>query len=152
MTNWLLTIVGVIFLGVLFDVIYPNGKTNKLCKSIFGLLSLFVIISPILKIDIDKIKIDSVVNTQLIENINKSKSESIKLQIDNHLKSCGINGAVVKIDTTLSEENFLIEKVYIDITNLVLTENSENINKYEVIINEISNLLNLDKERIIVYG
>ena len=42
MSGWLLSIVGVVFLGVLFDLIYPNGKTNSLCKTIFALVAVVV--------------------------------------------------------------------------------------------------------------
>jgi hypothetical protein len=52
----------------------------------------------------------------------------------------------------LSEDEFFIDKIYLDTTNLVLTENVTNINKYEVIIKEVSGLLKIDAERIIVYG
>lgn len=152
MTGWLLSIVGIVFMGVLFDLIYPNGKTNSLCKSIFAVLSLFVMVSPILKLDIDNIKVDNFNNQQLIEHINDAKINSIKLKIDSHLSSCGIVGVVVKIDSNLTNEEFEIEKIYIDTTNLVLTENITNINKYVVIINEVSNLLDIEKERIVVYG
>lgn len=152
MSSWLLSIVGVVFMGVLFDLIYPNGKTNSLCKSIFAILSLFVMVAPILKIDINDIKADNFNNQELIEHINEAKLNTIKLKIDSHLSSCGIVGVIVKIDSNLTDEDFQIEKIYIDTTNLVLTENITNINKYVVIINEVSNLLKIDKERIIVYG
>ena len=71
MSSWLLSIVGVVFMGVLFDLIYPNGKTNSLCKSIFAILSLFVMVAPILKIDINDIKADNFNNQELIEHINE---------------------------------------------------------------------------------
>lgn len=152
MTSWLLSIVGVIFIGVLFDLIYPNGKTNNICKGIFSIIAVCIMVSPILNIDINKIKVDNFVNNELIEHINETKLETIKLKIDSHLNSCGINGVVVKIDSNLTEDEFCVEKIYIDTTNLVLTDNITNINKYDVIINEVSSFLKIEKERIIVYG
>ena len=61
-------------------------------------------------------------------------------------------GVVVKIDTNLTKEEFSIEKIYIDTTNMVLTENITNINKYEVIAKEIASVVGVELERIIVYG
>ena len=136
MTSWLLSIIGVVFLGVLFDLIYPNGKTNNLCKSIFAILSLFVMISPILKLDINKLNVSTLYEDGLLEYINEAKLNTIQLEID----------------TNLTKEVFSIEKIYIDTTNIVLTENITNINKYDVIINEVSSLIKIEKERIIVYG
>ena len=152
MSSWLLSITGVIFLGVLFDLIYPNGKTNTLCKAIFGVVAVVVMITPILNIDLDKLTLGGSVNQQLINNLEEAKIQSIKTMIDTHLKSCGISGVIVKIDIILSEDEFYIDKIYLDTTNLVLTENVTNINKYEVIIKEVSGLLKIDAERIIVYG
>ncbi len=152
MSSWLLSITGVIFLGVLFDLIYPNGKTNTLCKTIFGIVAVVVMITPILNIDLDKLTLGGSVNQQLINNLEEAKIQSIKTRIDTHLKSCGISGVIVKIDIILSEDEFYIDKIYLDTTNLVLTENVTNINKYEVIIKEVSGLLKIDAERIIVYG
>ena len=152
MSSWLLTITGVIFLGVLFDLIYPNGKTNSLCKTIFGLVAVFVMVTPVLNIDANEFTLKSEVNVELIENINKAKIDTIKSTIDKHLFDCGIDGVIVRIDANLSNDDCEIDKIYIDTTNLVLTENITNINKYEVIINEVSMLLEIDKERIVVYG
>ena len=50
MTSWLLGIIGVIFLGVLLDIMYPNGKTNVFCKGVFGLFAVVVLITPIIKL------------------------------------------------------------------------------------------------------
>ncbi len=152
MTGWLLSITGVIFLGVLFDLIYPSGKTNTLCKTIFGVVAVVVMITPILNINIDDLTFNSEIEEGLVDNINDAKINSIKTKIDAHLSSCGIEGVIVKIDANLSNIAFEIDKVYIDTTNLVLTENITNINKYEVIIKEVSSLLKIAQERIVVYG
>ena len=152
MSSWLLSITGVIFLGVLFDLIYPNGKTNTLCKTIFGVVAVVVMITPILNIDLDKLTLGGSVNQQLINNLEEAKIQSIKTRIDTHLKSCGISGVIVKIDIILSEDEFFIDKIYLDTTNLVLTENVTNINKYEVIIKEVSSLLKIESEKVVVYG
>ena len=88
----------------------------------------------------------------MVEHINDAKIDTIKLKIINHLSSCGIDGVVVRIDSNLTEEEFIIEKIYLDATNLVLSDKVKNINKYDVIVNEVSSLLKIDNERIIVYG
>ena len=45
--QWLLGVVGVVLLGVLADVLLPNGQMNKYVKGIFAVLLIFVILSPI---------------------------------------------------------------------------------------------------------
>ena len=85
-------------------------------------------------------------------NINEAKVSSIQDKIEVHLKSCGIDGVIVRIDANLSNDDFEIDKIYIDTTNLVLSENVTNINKYEVIIKEVSSLLKFESEKVVVYG
>lgn len=152
MSSWLLGLIGVVFLGVLFDLVYPDGKTNAFCKSIFGILSVIMIISPILNLKIEDYVIDNSVNTALIQNINRSKCEALKLKIQKELSDKGFNDFVVEIDVNINNNEFEVENIYIDITNLVLSENLENINKYEVIGNEVAHIASIDVEKVIVYG
>lgn len=50
MTSWLLSIVGVVFLGVMIDVIAPSGKTNSIIKTMFAIMLIYVVLSPIIKL------------------------------------------------------------------------------------------------------
>ena len=152
MTEWLLSIVGVVFLGVLFDLIYPAGKTNSLCKSIFGIFAMFIMISPILNLDIDKFVSNVSNNDILIENITETKNDTYRKVILSHLEEFDINGVSVEIDSKLNNNNYVIENIFVDSTNLVLTEKVTNINKYEVIADEIAKVVDVERERIIVYG
>lgn len=151
MKEWLFSIVGVVFLAILFDLIYPSGKTNNFCKSLFGIIAAFIMISPIIKLESVDISNDYTDDT-LVNNINKSKETLYKLQVEDYLKKNGYDGVIVEIVGNVSDNVFEIENVYVDITNIVLTEDVENINIYEVIVNEISNEYGIDSERIFVYG
>ena len=84
--------------------------------------------------------------------LNKSKEKLYKLQVEDYLKKNGYDDVIVEIVGNVSDNVFEIENVYVDITNIVLTEDVENINIYEVIVNEISNEYGIDSERIFVYG
>lgn len=152
MTGWLLGLIGVIFLGVLFDLIYPSGKTNAFCKSIFGVISVIMIISPILNIDFENISEEDLTDTAIIETINNARIDALKSQIVSHLSIKGIDGVDVEIDINVENNDFEVENIYVDTTNLVLTENLTNINKYEVISNEVYNATQIERNRIIVYG
>lgn len=149
--EWLLGVIGVIFLGVLFDLIYPNGKTNAFCKSVFGIVSVIMILTPIFNIRFDSINEDFVDNS-IIQSINEARCGNLKNQIINYLSSKKIDGVDVEIFLNVKNNEFDIENIYVDATNLVLTENITNINKYEVISNEVFNVTKIDKDRIIVYG
>lgn len=152
MTKWLLSIVGVSFLGVLLDLIYPNGKTSSFCKSIFGIVAMIVLISPIFNISIDQIKQEELVNEDIIDVINEARIDSMQREFESRLRSRGIDGVDVELDIIFVDNDIVIQNVFVDSTNLVLTENVTNINKYEVISKEIAQIVDIESERIIVYG
>lgn len=152
MKAWLLSILGVVFLAVLLDMIYPNGKTNAFCKSIFGVFAVIMLISPIFKIKIDYDNSTNYVDTVLTNNLAKSKNEYLKIRIENALKSKNINDCSVEIKGNYSNNEYEVENIYVDTTDLVLTENITHTNKYEVIIQEILNIIKIDIERIVIYG
>ncbi len=153
MTSWLLSIVGIVFLSVLIDLIYPNGKTNSFCKTIFGIFAVIVMISPILKFDFNTIRnSNEIIDAELTNNIMNAKNEYYKLKIEDILKTNNIEGVSVEIESNLEDNVFEIENIYVDTTNIVLTNDLTHTNKYEVILQKIINAINIDSERIIIYG
>ena len=46
-SSWIMAIVGVSVLGVLVDLVMPNGQTKKYIKGIFAFIVVLVIISPL---------------------------------------------------------------------------------------------------------
>jgi len=151
MTSWLLGVIGIVFLGVLLEIVYPNGKTNVFCRGIFGIFAVAVMLSPILKlknIDFDVNYVDET----LVNNINDAKENYYKIKIEQVLKNNAINGAIVELEGKTTNNEYEIENIFIDTSELVLTENLTNINKYEVITQTILETIDIDKERIIVYG
>lgn len=152
MSKWLLGIVGVVFLGILIDVLTPNGKLNKLIKGVFGIIATFVIIAPIFKIDMIDFDFTQIEDATLIENINKEKIKASEEMVELTLKNKGFDGINVEISINPDFVGLIYDSVYIDCSELVLSEEHMNINKYEVIVDDVANILNIDKERIIIYG
>ena len=150
MNEWLVSIVGVVFLGVMLDLIYPNGKTNKFCKAIFGIFVMFVMVSPVLKLKDSnyQIKIDEA----YLSNIKNLQINNLNVQIENALLNSGFKGVDVEIEGNMIDNEIVIENVYVDISNLVLSEKLVNINKYEVITSKIKKITNIEESRIIIYG
>lgn len=152
MTAWLLSIVGVVFLAVLIDFIYPNGKTNAFCKSIFGLFAIIMMIRPILNIDLKADFNKNFVSTSINKDLKKSKDEYYLMAITKSLEGDKISGVDVEIDSKMVDNVYEIENIYVDTTNIVLTNNLTHTNKYEVIIQNILKIVEIDKERIVIYG
>lgn len=47
MSEWILSLVGVILLGVLLEIVMPEGKTAKYVRGAFSLLIVFAIAAPL---------------------------------------------------------------------------------------------------------
>ena len=50
MSEWLLSIAGIILLSVLCEFILPEGQINRYIRGIFAFITIFVIISPLPKL------------------------------------------------------------------------------------------------------
>lgn len=152
MEQFIFGIIGVVFIGVMFDILYPNGKTNGFCKSIFSILSLFIILKPIFNIKDLNLNFDYKIDETFSENISDARIDSLEVRIENHLTNVGIKEVDVEIDGIVENFDILVENVYIDISSLVLSENMANINKYEVILDEITKIVDVEKEKVFIYG
>lgn len=151
MSAWLLSVIGVVFLAVLLDFVYPNGKTNAFCKSIFGIFAMIMLIYPLVKIDISSLSQTSLSYISLEEEIRKSKDEYYRLKLENTFSNENIIGVSVEIDSKMKNNDYYISNVFVDISSIVLSQDLEHKNKYEVIEELILKTINVDKENIIIY-
>lgn len=151
MSAWLLSVIGVVFLAVLLDFVYPNGKTNAFCKSIFGIFAMIMLIYPLVKIDISSLSQTSMSYISLEEEIRKSKDEYYRLKLENTFSNENIIGVSVEIDSKMKDNDYYISNVFVDIGSIVLSQDLEHKNKYEVIDELILKTINVDKENIIIY-
>ena len=151
MSAWLLSVIGVVFLAVLLDFVYPNGKTNAFCKSVFGIFAMIMLIYPLVKIDISSLSQTSMSYISLEEEIRKSKDEYYRLKLENTFSNENIIGVSVEIDSKMKDNDYYISNVFVDIGSIVLSQDLEHKNKYEVIEELILKTINVDKENIIIY-
>lgn len=151
MSALLLSVIGVVFLAVLLDFVYPNGKTNAFCKSIFGIFAMIMLIYPLVKIDISSLSQTSMSFISLEEEIRKSKDEYYRLKLENTFSNENIIGVSVEIDSKMKDNDYYISNVFVDIGSIVLSQDLEHKNKYEVIEELILKTINVDKENIIIY-
>lgn len=60
--NWLIGIVGVVLLSVMAEVLLPQGQMSKYVQSIFAVLLLFVIITPVVSLFRHKLTLADLIN------------------------------------------------------------------------------------------
>ena len=151
MNSWILGIVGVAFLGVMLEVVIPEGKTNVFIKSIFSLMFIFVVMSPIINL-VKSSNIDiSGIFGQYDDDYYEHSSLEIKSKIENQLKQNGIEGVFVEIDGYMSNNDLVINRLYVNLSNMVINERDEHIDKYKLITGLIMEVVKVSEENI-VYG
>ena len=153
---WVLSIICIVLIGVLMEVVLPEGKTNKLLKSIIAVVSVLVIVSPLKNIDINNINFSNLFNnieidSEFVLDTQKNIVEALSRDIENCLEENGYGGVDITIDASFEEEKTEIKTVFVDLTNLVLSAENLNIDKYTKIIAIIREEVNIDKENVIFY-
>ena len=150
MNGWILGIIGVVFLGVLIDIVAPEGKTNSFIKSIFALVFLYVLMNPIFTLlkNQDFIDISHFFQGNISDESEQAMIET-KFVIENHLIENGVRGVFVEVLGYRSNECDIIEEVRVDLSNLVLLNNNQHIDKYKLITELIIDVVNIDRENII---
>ena len=156
MTNYILSIVGVVFLGVLVDVIMPDGEMNKYIKGVFSLLALFIIVSPVQKLfnnnfDLNNIFYDGKAvetDSDFLDATNKQIKNQLEKSLLARYKSAGFDNIKVEIKCDMSNNVLEIKKVIIDISNLVMSEDLSHINKYTEIKKVATDFLNVEESDV----
>jgi len=156
MTGYLLSLLGIIMLGVLIDVILPSSSTSKYISGIFAIFVMFVMISPILKFANGDYNLtdyltssDIQINDKLLTSINNSKFNELERDIEKELADNGYYNVNIDIKFKQVAENVEITQVLVYLHDVVINENSSNINRYVYIRQLIQSKVAVTKEVIV---
>ena len=152
-SSYSLSIVGIVFLGVLVDIILPDGDMNRYIKGMFAMIAVFVIVSPISKLVNADINLEKIADTtnhiQVDDDFLEATKNQYIISLQNTLKArlidAGYSNVIVTIQGYLSNNVLAIEKVKIDISNMVLTMDKQHINKYVEITKIAVETLNVEE-------
>ena len=156
MSGYVLSIVGIIFAGVIVDVIIPAGSTAKYIKSIYAVFVVAVLILPIINfinnnkgfvLEYDEYE----VNEKLLNYIYSNRVETLEDNISNSLKSNGLENIDIEINYSIENEDLVMLACTINLKNLVINENFTHINKYDYIKKVVKDYIDLSDEEIIIY-
>ncbi len=153
---WVLSIVGIVILTLIVDIILPEGQTNKYIKSVFAVITVFVIALPIPSLfngDIDiggvlKNEQAGVIDTTFIENLMQERASVVKDELLKEYKANGIDNVEVEISYK-DDVKFSIEKIFINVKNSVIVGSDKNINIKEKVLSITINLLDISDENVV---
>lgn len=123
MSEWILSVVGVICLGILLEIILPEGQTSKYVKGAFSLLVIFVMAAPLPKLlgaewalDFDKIFYG--VDDAFVSETIAIQTETVEHDVEDFLV---LNGYSADVKLELKEGTInIISKIHVSVK---LTEN-----------------------------
>ncbi len=154
-SSWLLSIVGIIIIGSLIEIILPNSNLSKYIKSIFAFIVIFVIISPIISLIKDDISLDAnydnYINNDFISSLNEDKINFLEKNIEMQCNAYGLKNVEVQIMSNQVENELILDTVQVFLYDLVIDENIEHIDKYQVLEDIIKANLKIEKEKIVFY-
>ncbi len=153
MKIWVLNLVGVSLMGILLEILLPTGKTNKYIKGVLALVTVYVVVSPIIKIFNNEISIknffttDIVIDEEFIFKTSQSYFEKEEKCLEDILEKNGIENVKVNIVPSINGQN-KIEFVKICTKNMTLTKDYSNIDIIGKIEEIVKSRLKIDSGRI----
>lgn len=157
MTAWILSIAGVTILSVAVDLILPSGQTAKYIKNIFAFVMILVIISPLPALIKGNFNVNDIFESEeivlqedYIYQVNRDKLTALEEEITSSLEEKGIKNVVVTINADIFQIEMKILEVNVDLSDLVIDENSGHID-IEKAITEVVNRL-VGEEVIIIFN
>ena len=156
---WIMSILGIVIIGTLIDLILPSGRIGKYIKSIFATVTVLVIVLPIPSLIKNNFKIENgnlitpefILDENYIDYANKIKMQYLAKGVETVLAEDGLRNVKVTIDGTSDKNNIIIKSVTVNLKNLVIDEDKQHINKYELIRESVTKYLNVEKDAVIIY-
>ena len=155
---WILSIAGICMLSVIIDLVIPDGKTNTIIKNVFSYAIVLVVILPLSKLFINNTDlndlfspVDFPMQDNYIYNVNQAKLDKWTQDINDDLVNGGIYGAVVSISANIFERNMEINAVYVDLYNVVISNENKNINIKTEVVRVVLNYINIKEDKVIFY-
>ena len=156
MKEWLISVASVITTTSVAEILLPSGRIKRICKTVLSLVCLLVLISPLSELKNADISIsdiqDRAEQSEIFrENLKEYYERLAESLVENALSDKGLT-CVCETEGELDSENrFTIKKAFVIISDNVLTDKDGNIISIEEITGFLSEKLDVEKERVIVY-
>lgn len=157
-STWVMSIVGIVMMTLVVDIIIPEGQTNKYIKSIFSLLTVFVIASPLpglIKSDFNIADVFAPVESvaldeNFLQALYSDRVEVLEKKAVDALSAAGVTQ--IKVTVAAENENNYpkIINVLINLEKVVIKGQPSNININEYVIQTVSSVLGIEAGKVVV--
>ena len=156
---WILNILSVVVLSLLVDIILPDGKSSKFIKGVFGYLIIIVILAPVFNFLTKKeFNLDNVFQTSgthiqedYVASIKKQYLSQLENKIAKEIETLGLKNIKIGVVGDIFSEKLTILNVNVDLSEMVISEDSKNINIKTSITDIVLKNIKINKELIVFY-
>ena len=154
MNGYVLSILGIVLVGIVIDVVMPSGVINKYIKSLFSIFVVAVILNPIIAFVKENKNFtlhydDYEVQESIMNYIFNERVKSIETSILKELENGGISNIDIKINYSIESNEININSCTVFMENVVISPDKLHINKYEFISDVVNKYTDLTDEEII---
>ncbi len=152
-SSYILSIVGIILLGVIVDLMLVDGQVKKYVKSIFVLFVIFTLVAPLPnlvnniksgEITIPSTEVD--IDESYLDIILRQKDNATILAITKAMEDRDIEGAIISVDSSYEKNIYTINYIVVDLEEVKYSVSHSLI--YEI----VQSVVNIDKEAIKING
>lgn len=162
-SSWLISITGIICLSVVVELVLPEGQINRYIKGIMSFLVTLIIVLPLPKLLNSKKDYSNIIDFEesisvdkdYLYQLNLDKANSLKEDIEAEISRLGYENVDVYISCDIFESQMTFSTIFVDINNLVITENAEHKDILKIkqdITLIIQKYIKLDEEAILYDG
>ena len=162
LSNWILSIAGIICVSVIVELILPDGQMNRYIKGIFSFIIILVVIMPIPKLLNRDFNFSNIfdnsgyeINSDYLYQFNLDKMNSVKNEIEKQIEKRGYLNVVVSINCDIFDNSMQYKSIFVDLSDLVISGQAEhnNISKIKKDISSIiMAIIDIDEEAILYDG
>lgn len=156
---WALSIAGIVMLGVLVDIIMPEGQTSKYIKSVFAIITVFVIAAPIPALLTESFSLDDIfggssyeIDQGFIESLNRQKVSALKATAADALVTAGYKDIDFMVTHETVDNALFITHIFVDLSSAKYNGTELNVNNTSGITDILRKIFSVKQEAISYYG
>ena len=147
-SQWILSIAGIICASVIIEFVLPEGQINKYIKGILSFFIVLVIILPIPKLlnsekdysNIFNYENNIEVDEDYLYQLNLDKINALKEDIEKDILQRGYKNVDVYISADIFQSQMTYKSINVDLSRLVISENAEH-NDITKVKNDITKII-----------
>lgn len=143
-SQWLLSITGVVLLSVLAEFVLPEGQINKYTKVIFSFVVLLVVIMPLPKLFGKEFDLsqyfsngEATLQENYLEQTNLNKLSALNEDLNKSFASFGFENIEVSINANIFASQLEIYWIDIDLTDATYKDSTKDNTWIKMQINDI---------------